>query len=118
MTSNQKPAPASASPRPVVDPTPHRSGQTTPHVEGALSPRLPHERDESADSQSAAPDPVIQQGHADIERGLVDTDRGPVTDQIYENKVRPGGVPTRDRGRPANNDAGTPDEDTGAPARR
>ncbi len=53
-------------------------------------PRLPHERDESADSQAAqeqSGERVGKQAHEDIERGLVDTDKGPVLDETYE-KVR------------------------------
>ena len=55
-------------------------------------PRTPNERDESSDSQgtdepSAAR--VGQQAKEDVERGLVDTDKGPVLDQVYD-KVREG----------------------------
>lgn len=50
-------------------------------------PRMPHERDESADSQ-AAQEPsgqrVGRQGEADIERGLVDTDKRPALDEAYD----------------------------------
>ncbi len=46
-------------------------------------PRLPHERDESADSQHSPPRADMQQASKDIKRGLVDTDRGPVTDATY-----------------------------------
>ena len=35
---------------------------------------LPHERDESADPATVAPDPVIAQAKRDIDAGLVDTD--------------------------------------------
>jgi hypothetical protein len=88
-----------ASTPPVVDPTPHRSGHTTPHVDGELSPRLPHERDESSDSQTqAVPDPLMQQALADVEKGLVDTGRRPVSDQVYEEAVRPVGEATAHRG--------------------
>lgn len=55
-------------------------------------PRMPHERDESADSQSAqepSGERVGRQAQEDIERGLVDTDKGPVLDQVYD-KVREG----------------------------
>jgi hypothetical protein len=31
---------------------------------------------------------VGRKGHDDIERGAVDTDRGPVTDRVYNDKVR------------------------------
>jgi hypothetical protein len=50
-------------------------------------PRAPHERDESADSQ-AAEDPsarsIGRAGREDIERGVLDTDKGPVLDQVYD----------------------------------
>ncbi|CAN5622161.1 hypothetical protein BH11PSE7_BH11PSE7_34270 [soil metagenome] len=46
-------------------------------------PRLPHEHDESADSQGSAPRAEMQQAARDINAGLVDTDRGPVADSTY-----------------------------------
>jgi len=56
------------------------------------APRTPNERDESSDSQ-AGDEPsaarVGRQGREDVERGLVDTDKGPVLDQVYD-KVREG----------------------------
>jgi hypothetical protein len=54
------------------------------------APRMPHERDESADSQAAqepSGERVGRQAREDVERGLVDTDQGPVLDQAYD-KVR------------------------------
>ena len=84
----------------TIDPTPHDAGHTTPQVDGSLSPRLPHEHDESSDSQTRPPDPVMQQAQKDIERGLVDTDRGPVVDKLYEEKIRPAGGATPHRGTP------------------
>ena len=55
-------------------------------------PRMPHERDESADSQApsepSAPG-MAQVAREDIERGVVDSDKGPVLDQTYD-KVREG----------------------------
>lgn len=71
-----------------------RRGDTAP-VQGETRdrvPRMPHERDESADSQSPSEPSgrrVGQAAHEDIERGLVDTDKGPVLDQTYD-KVREG----------------------------
>jgi hypothetical protein len=66
-----------------------RQGNTLP-VQGdkqRRAPRAPHERDESADSQ-ASEDPsarsVGRAGREDIERGVVDTDKGPVLDQVYD----------------------------------
>jgi hypothetical protein len=59
---------------------------------GESAPRLPHERDQSSDSQQnqegAAPR-VGRQALEDIERGLVDTDRGPVADRVYNDKLKP-----------------------------
>ena len=57
---------------------------------GDSSPRLPHERDESADSQSdRAPvdQEIADKAHADAASSRVDTDKGPVLDQVYD-KVR------------------------------
>ncbi|MEO5672683.1 MAG: hypothetical protein ABIR26_18505 [Ramlibacter sp.] len=56
------------------------------------APRAPHERDESADSQKAGQTSGQRLGKAaqdDIERGVVDTDKGPVMDRVYD-KVREG----------------------------
>lgn len=39
------------------------------------APRLPHERDASADSQYTEPRRVLKQAHDDIEQGQQDTDR-------------------------------------------
>ena len=55
-------------------------------------PRMPHEMDESADSQAAqeqSGERIGKQAQEDIERGLVDTDKGPVLDETYD-KVREG----------------------------
>lgn len=38
-------------------------------------PRMPHERDQSSDSQQGAPDEIIEQAYRDIEEGQQDTDR-------------------------------------------
>jgi hypothetical protein len=51
------------------------------------TPRTPNEHDESADSQ-AAQEPsgqrIGRQAREDVERGLVDTDKGPALEQAYE----------------------------------
>jgi len=69
---------------------PDRQGNTIP-VQGERQervPRAPHERDESADSQGAAGEPsarsVGQAAREDIERGVVDTDKGPVMEETYD----------------------------------
>ena len=48
-------------------------------------PRLPHDRDESADSQvKAAPDVrgIGHKAYEDVTAGRVDTDRGPVIEEL------------------------------------
>ena len=51
---------------------------------------LPHERDESADSQGGKPRKVIKQAGADLKRGQQDTDRSAEMNQTYwKLKVRP-----------------------------
>lgn len=67
------------------------SGDTRMQQEGDAAPRLPHEHDQSADSQSPTdgkPTPVGRQAHEDLERGLQDTDRGPVLEKLGR-KLRP-----------------------------
>jgi hypothetical protein len=66
-----------------------RHGNTMPRVQERSVPRLPHEHDESADSQnSEEPQAVIQQAHDDVQRGLVDTDRAPGMGQVYKRLVK------------------------------
>jgi hypothetical protein len=51
--------------------------------ETTREPRLPHDRDESADSQQQpAPDPMVQKAYKDAKAGRVDTDRGPVLEEL------------------------------------
>ena len=71
-----------------------RQGNTLP-AQGdkqQRSLRTPNERDESADGQAAA-EPSQQRigevAHDSVERGEVDTDKGPVLDATYD-KVREG----------------------------
>ena len=77
-----------------------RRGNTVP-VQGETQervPRLPHERDESADSQAPSEpsaERIGQAAHEDVERGLVDTDKGPVLDETYENVREGAGDPSR-----------------------
>lgn len=52
-------------------------------------PRLPHERDESADPRGSAPDARMRQASADLARGLQDTDRSAEMDRLRRQlKVR------------------------------
>ncbi len=55
-------------------------GDTQVEQGGESAPRLPHEHDQSSDSQTSAdgaPPRVGRQAHEDVERGVVDTDSGP-----------------------------------------
>jgi hypothetical protein len=73
---------------------PKAKGNTLP-MQGETQesvPRMPHERDESADSQEASEtsrDPRGKIAHDDLAKGLVDTDKGPALDKTYD-KVREG----------------------------
>jgi len=50
-------------------------------------PRLPHERDESSDSQNTGDvRGVMQQAHDDLREGQQDTDRGPPLDRAYQHQ--------------------------------
>jgi hypothetical protein len=86
MSSRRRPVPGSGGSS--------RQGDTVP-VQGETqqrAPRMPHERDESADGQAASEPSGQRMGraaHDDLERGLVDTDKGPALDQAYD-KVREG----------------------------
>jgi len=68
---------------------PPRHGNTLPRVDDESAPRLPHEHDESADSQHIEESrAVIQQAHDDVERGLVDTDRSTPMDKTYRRLTK------------------------------
>ncbi len=66
-------------------------GETQAEQDGGAAPKLPHERDQSSDSQKnpdSGPPQVGKDAFDDVERGAVDTDRGPVTDRVYNDKVK------------------------------
>lgn len=65
-------------------------GETQAEQDGSSAPKLPHERDQSSDSQrnQDGPTKVGKDAFNDVERGAVDTDRGPVTDRVYNEKVK------------------------------
>ena len=75
-----KPTPSSPAPD---------DGRTVQRREGRAEPRLPHERDESADDQGAPPGDLGRQAQNDVNNGQQDTDRGPVLDQTYRRQKRP-----------------------------
>jgi hypothetical protein len=68
-------------------------GKTKVEQGGESAPRLPHERDQSSDSQQnldgTGAQRVGRQALEDVERGVVDTDRGPVADRVYKDKLKP-----------------------------
>lgn len=69
-----------------------RSDNTTPQQgeRQERSPREPHERDESADSQAAGEPSQERMGEIarqDIESGKTDTDKGPVLRELHEKKI-------------------------------
>lgn len=68
--------------------------QTRPVLSEGSAPRLPHERDESSDSQTNGVRPVIKQAHDDLAAGQLDTSREAATQQAYERqKDGPRGQP-------------------------
>ena len=62
-----------------------RKSDTTVKRDQDSEPQLPHERDESSQSDDK-PRPRIRQAHQDVSRGLVDTDRGPAMDSVYKKQ--------------------------------
>ncbi|HET9642116.1 MAG TPA: hypothetical protein VFP68_01845 [Burkholderiaceae bacterium] len=59
----------------------------------AVDPRLPHERDESSDSQVLESQrDIIRQGQQDLQRGLQDTSRAQATNEAYERQKRGAGA--------------------------
>lgn len=74
--------------QPVADPHVTTPGATHASVDGEASPRLPHEHDESSDSGSRPPDPVIEQAARDAESPKQETDRGEATDALYQRHLR------------------------------
>ncbi|MGY4828805.1 hypothetical protein ACVNIS_09530 [Sphaerotilaceae bacterium SBD11-9] len=64
-------------------------GRTKPVVDSESAPRLPHEHDESSDSQVSAERPIIRQAHDDLASGKVDTDRSAPMDEAYQRQKTP-----------------------------
>ena len=74
------------------------TGATTASRE--REPSLPHERDESSHSQapaSAQQKEVGRQAYRNATDGTIDTDRGPVMDKVYNEKVAPDRGPAEPR---------------------
>ena len=65
---------------------------TTPSRGNRREPRLPHERDQSSEPQAPVNEEARELGEQaarDVERGLVDTDRGPVLDKLNAEHFTP-----------------------------
>ncbi|MGI4777970.1 MAG: hypothetical protein ACRYGA_07580 [Janthinobacterium lividum] len=66
-------------------------GRTKVEQDGDTAPRLPHERDQSSDSQKNPGGEATEMGKKafeDAASGAVDTDRAPVTDKVYNEQVK------------------------------
>ncbi|HEX2604266.1 MAG TPA: hypothetical protein VHL60_06300 [Oxalicibacterium sp.] len=59
-------------------------------VDKGKSPRMPHERDESFDSQDDHPREVIKRAHDDIAEGQMDTDRRGMPGVEEVERAKPG----------------------------
>lgn len=73
----------------------HQIRTGTPPVKDDAPPRMPHERDESYDSQGSEPRRDIKQAYEDLKNGQVDTDlreTGGVDEVVNE---RPGHSPDK-----------------------
>ncbi|MES2535743.1 MAG: hypothetical protein V4632_07700 [Pseudomonadota bacterium] len=65
-------------------------------VKEDVVPRLPHERDESDDSQASGPREDMKQAYKDISEGQVDTDvrrGGGVEDVVQDTSGKPARTP-------------------------
>lgn len=76
------------------------NGETTASRGQAREPSLPHEQDESSDSQASATpaqQEVGRKAFGNATDGTTDTDRGPLMDKMYNEKVAPDRGPTKPR---------------------
>ena len=98
--------------------------KTSPPQRPDATPRLPHERDESEDSQAAKPGPArddIKQAYRDLQEGQVDTDlrnqRG--IDAVVNNPPGPSPINPRDEpGADKDEKKTAPDIKRGEPAKK
>jgi len=78
--------------QPATEPAKNgEDGHTKVEQDGDTAPRLPHERDQSADSQKhpgGEATEVGKQAFKDTQSESVDTDRAPVTDKVYNEKLK------------------------------
>ena len=75
-------------------------GSTTVSRDRTPEPPLPHEQDESSASQASATpqhEDVGRKAYDNATDGTADTDKGPVMDQVYNQKVAPDRGPAQRR---------------------
>ena len=75
-------------------------GETTASRDQAAEPLLPHEHDESSHSQAQATPQQQDMGrkaYGNAVDGTADTDRGPLMDKVYNEKVAPHRGPDQPR---------------------
>ena len=68
------------------------AGSTTASRDNSREPSLPHEQDESSHSQERASEQQKDMGDKAFRNatdGTADTDRGPLMDKVYNEKVAP-----------------------------
>jgi hypothetical protein len=75
-------------------------GETTTSRDQVVQPPLPHEHDESSHSQAqgtAGQEEIGKKALRNATDGTADTDRGPVADKVYNEKLAPdrGATPPR-----------------------
>ena len=76
------------------------AGQTSASRDRVREPNLPHEHDESSHSQERATprqEEVGRKAYDNATDGTADTDRGPLMDQVYNEKVAPHRGPAEPR---------------------
>ena len=89
MSESQRPVPDRGAAEPVKRQKPAGGSSESTAIEGRPAPGLPHDRDESPHSTGGDQHrPVIEQARKDVENGLKDSDRGPVTDATYQKQKR------------------------------
>ncbi len=79
---------AESAAQPAVDAGAHAPGSTHAAVHGKPTPRLPHERDESADSGTREPDDIMKKAADDMDKGAVDRVRSPATQKHYSHLAK------------------------------
>jgi hypothetical protein len=103
MTKTERPTPPVAPAGPGNPPAPRSpgagegedrqgladlDGRSSQRRDDAPEPRLPHERDESSDSQQHQVPQVTRQAAKDMARGLRDTSRAEASDEVYREQQR------------------------------